>query len=166
VRRHVNILRQPCHVYALIHLGLSHVEVQLCTGLVVTSALDCFIISGGCAVMLRGVSGVSLCAFQLAMSAPSGAQSFIEVTGGPDVTVQAPLGPPKSITQLYTPRSASASDLSLLVDESQAVAAAPVASITMTSAPPAATAVVASSDPTTRSNFITVSNVRGFHEQE
>jgi len=137
--------------------------VQLCTGIVVTSVLDCFIISGGCAVMLRGLSFVALCALPLAMSAPAGAQSFIEVTGGPDVAVQTPLGPPTSITQLYTPHSAPARDLSLLVDESQTVAAAPVASMSVTSA---VTAVAASSEPTTRSNFITVSNVRGFHEQE
>lgn len=116
--------------------------------------------------MLRGLSFVALCALPLAMSAPVAAQSFIEVTGGPNVAVQTPLAPPTSITQLYTPPSAPARDLSLLVDESQAVAAAPVASMTVTSAPPAVTAVVASSEPITRSNFITVSNVRGFHEQE
>lgn len=112
--------------------------------------------------MLRGLSFVALCVLPLAMAAPAGAQSFIAVTGGPDVAVQTPLGPPTPITHIYTPRSAPARDLSLLVDESKAVAPAPVASITVTAAPPAA--VVASSESITRSNFITVS--RGFHEQE
>lgn len=116
--------------------------------------------------MLRGLSFVALCALPLAMSAPASAQSFIEVTGGSEVAAPVPLGPPMAITQLYTPRSAPARDLSLLVDESQVVATAPAASITVTSSAPSAPAVLASNDRTTNSNFITVSNVRGFHEQE
>ena len=115
--------------------------------------------------MLRGLSFVALCALPLAMSAPAGAQSFIEVTGGPEVAAATPLGPPQSIMQLYTPRSAPARDLSLLVDNSQTVATAPVAAISMTSAP-AALALLASNELASSRSSITVSNVRGFHEQE
>ena len=116
--------------------------------------------------MLRGFYFVALCALPLAISAPAAAQSFIEVIGGPEVAAPTPHGPPMSITELYTPRSAAARDLSLLVDELQVVATAPVASISVTSSAPATPAVLASNDLSTSRSSVTVSNVRGFHEQE
>lgn len=114
--------------------------------------------------MLRGLSFVALCALPLAMSAPAGAQSFIEVTGGPAAAAPTPLGPPMSLTQFYTPRAAAAQDLRILVDDSQVIARAPVASINVSSSAPAAPAVLASNNLSTGRSSITVSNVRGFHE--
>lgn len=101
------------------------------------------------------------------MSAPASAQSFIEVTGGPTVEAPAAVGAPMSITQRYVPRATATRDLSLLVDESQIVAAAaPVANINVTSSAPSAPALLASNDLGVGLSSITVSNVRGFHEQE
>lgn len=117
--------------------------------------------------MSRGLTFAALCALPLAMSSAASAQSFIEVTGGPAAVVSGFVGAPVSITQPYTPRPSEARELSLLVDDSEvAVPPAPVAINNAVSPQPSTPALFASNDRGAGRHSLTVSNVRGFYEQE
>lgn len=122
--------------------------------------------------MFRFALCVVLCASPLAMSSSAGAQSYVSVAGesemsASEMSAPAPLGPPLSIIKPYVPKLASARELSLLVDESQATAQAPIApqaSVQVTSSSPARTTRMAIDDLGIGRAVIVVSNVRGINE--
>jgi hypothetical protein len=111
--------------------------------------------------MFRTVICVAACALPLVISSSAGAQSYVSLSGESEVASRAPLGPPKSITQRYVPRSTSpVGELALLIDEAAPGATpAPAAGISVTSAQPIAR--TAAHDLGIGRPVIVVSNVKG-----